>query len=388
MQQPTLSLVCPSCGSSRVYNSGTRQTAQGVTLQRHLCKDCNRRFSDANPYKLSKTNTTDRTGAISGVAKSLVFKPQRNKVVEYNAQNPTQQQEQGSIIDFYWYVKKQGYSDATAETRFKIIKLLHKRGVNIADPEAVKLAIAKMDSWSNGHKLVAVHAYDNYVKMLGIKWEPPTYNPVKSLPFVPQEKEIDTLISGCSKKIATSLLLLKETGCRVGEAWMLRWTDLDEENSTINIRAEKGGNPRQLKISARLISMLLRLPKTNDYIFGNTSLSAHRWRFDQQKRALSVKLQNPRLLKIKFHSLRHWKASREYATTKSLLHVKEMLGHRNIVSTMTYAHLIPFDDESEQYFHATAKTDQEAGDLIDQGFTYVCTTPSGTMMFKKKKAKA
>jgi integrase len=118
-----------------------------------------------------------------------------------------------------------------------------------------------MDSWSNGHRLVAVHAYDNYVKMLGIKWEPPTYNPVKSLPFVPQEKEIDTLISGCSKKIATSLLLLKETGCRVGEAWMLRWTDLDEENSTINIRAEKGGNPRQLKISARLISMLLNCQK-------------------------------------------------------------------------------------------------------------------------------
>ena len=49
---------CPECGSSGPFNhAGTRQTAEGLTLQRYYCKDCNLRFSEPNPYKLSRTNT-------------------------------------------------------------------------------------------------------------------------------------------------------------------------------------------------------------------------------------------------------------------------------------------------------------------------------------------
>ena len=77
---------------------------------------------------------------------------------------------------------------------------------------------------------------------------------------------------------------MKETGFRIGELWKCKWTDLDEENSTLKCIAEKHGNPRQIKISSRLISMLLALPKTNDYIFSNTNLSSHRWRLDKQKK--------------------------------------------------------------------------------------------------------
>jgi hypothetical protein len=36
---------------------------------------------------------------------------------------------------------------------------------------------------------------------------------------------------------------------------------------------------------------------------------------------------------------------------------------------------------------ATAKDDKEAGELIDQGFQFVCTTPQGIMMFRKTKHK-
>ena len=182
-----------------------------------------------------------------------------------------------------------------------------------------------------------------------------------------------------------SLLAMKETGFRIGELWRCRWTDLDEENNTLKCVAEKHGNPRQIKISSRLVSMLLALPKTNEYIFGNTNLNSHRWRFDQQKNALAKKLQNPRLKQIKFHTLRHFKASQEYAKTRNILHVKELLGHRNINSTLVYTHLVPFDDDAEGYYHATAKNDKEAGELIDQGFQYVCTTPQDIMMFRKRK---
>jgi hypothetical protein len=46
---------------------------------------------------------------------------------------------------------------------------------------------------------------------------------------------------------------------------------------------------------------------------------------------------------------------------------------------------VPFDEEAQGYHHATVKDDKEAGELLDQGFRYECTTPQGTMMFIKKK---
>jgi integrase len=366
---------CPNCKSTKNWKDGVRETGLGG-IQRFICRDCGFRFSDKS-YKESHPSKNSQLCAILEAKK--LDTATETKTVAGDTNN------QGEIIAFLWHLKKQAYSDATIHTRVKILKFMSKLGVNLKDPEDVKLFIAKRKEWSNGHKQVAVTAYTGFAEMLSINWKPPFYENNKVLPFVPTEKEVDALISGCSKKIATSLLALKETGFRIGELWKCKWTDLDEENSTLKCIAEKHGNPRQIKISSRLISMLLALPKTNDYIFGGTNLNAHRWRYDRQKTALSIKLQNPRLKQIKFHTLRHFKASKEYAQTRNILYVKELLGHRNINSTLVYTHLVPFDDDAQGYNHATAKDDKEAGELIDQGFQYVCTTPQGIMMFRKRK---
>jgi hypothetical protein len=45
---------------------------------------------------------------------------------------------------------------------------------------------------------------------------------------------------------------------------------------------------------------------------------------------LAYQLQNPRLLREHFHTLRHWKATMEYHRTKDILHVMNVLGHKNI----------------------------------------------------------
>jgi integrase/recombinase XerD len=221
--------------------------------------------------------------------------------------------------------------------------------------------------------------------MENIQWTPPFYADNKTLPFVPTEKEIDTLISGTSKKISTSLLALKETRFRIGELWTCKWTDIDEEKSTLKCLAEKHGKPREQRISNRLINMLQQLPKTNDYIFANTSLNAHRWRYDRQKTALAKKLQNPRLKQIHFHTFRHYYATKLFNETKSLPIVMEKLGHRNINSTMVYTHIVEFDEESQNYHHAIARDEKEAGELIDNGWQYICTTPQNIMMFRKRK---
>jgi len=69
-----------------------------------------------------------------------------------------------------------GLSDATIKMKFKILKLMSKNNVNLDDSENVKLFIARRESWSNGHKQIAVYAYDHYAKMMKIQWIPPFYD--------------------------------------------------------------------------------------------------------------------------------------------------------------------------------------------------------------------
>jgi hypothetical protein len=52
---------------------------------------------------------------------------------------------------------------------------------------------------------------------------------------------------------------------------------------------------------------------------------------------------------------------------------------------MVYTHIVEFDEESQNYHHAMARNEKEAGELIDNGWTYVCTTPQNVMMFRKRK---
>jgi site-specific recombinase XerC len=120
-------------------------------------------------------------------------------------------------------------------------------------------------------------------------------------------------------------------------------------------------------------------------IFGTTNTGGIRWTFDKQKTKLAIKLQNPRLKQIHFHTMRHYYATRIYNETKSIIEVQAKLGHRNITSTMVYTHIMQFDEESQNYHHAIARDEKEAGELIDNGWTYILTTPQNVMMFRKRK---
>ena len=163
----------------------------------------------------------------------------------------------------------------------------------------------------------------------------PNYRRIEKLPFVPLEVEVDQLIAGCRRKAATFLQLIKETGIRAGEAWNLKWTDIDPEQRTVNICPEKNSNPRQLKISPRLVGMINCLPKRYKLVFRNpdvdplVSMETFRRIYASQRWRTAQKLQNPRMERITFKTLRHFKATMEYHRTKDILHVMQLLGHKS-----------------------------------------------------------
>jgi integrase len=217
--------------------------------------------------------------------------------------------------------------------------------------------------------------------MQGLKWEPPNYNRIRKLPFIPTENEVDQLIGGCNKRMATFLQLLKETGVRCGEACKLRWTDIDTETLSIRVTPEKGSNPRVLKISPKLVSMLNALPKNTQTLF-MPNQDVMRKSYQRQRKLISFKMQNPRLMQISFHTLRHFKATMEYNKTKDILHVMQLLGHRNINNTLVYTHLVNFKEDD--YTAKVAHSEQEVCQLIEAGYEYVCDY-DGNKIFRKRK---
>jgi len=261
---------------------------------------------------------------------------------------------------------------------------MEKSKVDLMDPETVRDYIAKQN-WTPGRRANIIYAYALFAKWAGLKFILPRINIHEKLPFIPTEREIDDLIAACNKYVATFLQLCKETGARSGEIAQLKWTDIDYERSTVRISPEKGSNPRLAKLSGRTMQMLNQIPRNFPTIFiGRYKNTCNlRRSFEKQRRAIAAKMGNPRLMQIHFHTLRHWKGTMEYARTKDILHVMQVLGHRRIQNTLKYIQLVHFDAPAD-YVCKVARTDEEIGALIELGFQYVCEN-NGLKFFRKPK---
>jgi len=292
----------------------------------------------------------------------------------------------GKIIEFGWWLKKQGRAKGTIKLYMEMLKLLVKHGADVYDPESVKETLARLDGKSEYWKISSVAAYSSFLKMQGGTWQPPDYHVEAKLPFIPLETELDTLIAGCGKKTGIFLQLLKETGMRAGEALRLRWTDMDLERKLVILNdPEKRGTPRVFNVTSRLLGMLNALPKKGKTIF-NCSYSSIRWCFSQSRRRLARKMNNPRLLQIHFHTFRHWKATMLYHETKDPLHVKETLGHKKMDTTLLYIQLDKalFTQESDGFTVKVAKNPDEIQGLLEVGFEWV-GTKDGLVYLRKRK---
>lgn len=440
---------CPSCGSQGpFYRDGLRYLSN-ASVQRWLCRGCGYRFSlkgfnklpeesnvsvqdlselpgsvlypsDVQPvhFLLGEKGSDDSSLVFGKDVGTHSFEPRFStagkdinifvpnsrehrvcatgegaKNLETTGETTTagdketrEQDTRGKLVEYCFHMQKQNASESTLTTFSSLLRKLVSNGADLQDPESIKEAMTKIKG-SQNTKALMVTAYTSFLKFQQRSWIPPKYKRQDKVPYVPQECEIDALISGCSRTISAILLLLKETGMRIGEACRLRWTDINTENSTITVnQPEKGSNPRILKVSARLISMVEALPKKCEKVLGESSKQDKEASFHNQRTRLSDKLANPRLLPVTFHTLRHWKATTEYHKTHDLLHVQYVLGHRNVQNTMKYICVEQaIYQESNNEFHVkVAGSLDEACKLLEIGFEYV-TDMDEKKLFRKRK---
>lgn len=335
--------LCPECGSRSIWKDGIRYV-KGDPVQRYLCRECGYRFS----LKTSKSARNVHTEALSTLpgidrgcqicaleAKNLVKVESRLE----RAAGATKQDTKSILFNYSWYMKKEGYRDATINSYTDRIRKLIRRGAILSDTEQTKKIIASVPSWGDGTKKCMVEAYDVFVKMQGLEWKRPHYTRRETLPFIPTEKELDTLIAGCGKKVRAYLQGLKETGADPGELYAINWKDIDFERKKVAINHPvKGHNPRILNVSDEWLRMISQLPRTTERVW-TAQYDAHYSNFYYQRKRLAHDYDNPRLKQISFRTIRHWKGTMEYHRTHDLMHVKQLLGHKTVQSTEIYIHL-------------------------------------------------
>ena len=302
------------------------------------------------------------------------------------ATKPGEAEVKGLIFDFLWHLKKQVYSEDTIRTYVGSIKCFLSRGADIYNPESVKRIPAR-ERWSNATRLIHISAYTALLGMLGRSWKKPICRTTQKIPFIPKEREIDDLIAGSRRKLSAFLQLLKETAIRSGEAVRLEWKDIDLEMRKIILNCpEKRGEPRIFKASPKLVSILNSLPRVNRRVFGGVLARSMARSLSDTRRRLAKKLNNLRLMRFHFHTLRHWKATMLYHQTKDILYVKQFLGHRRIETTMRYIQLEEtlFEENEDEFTVRIASSQEEIKGLLEVGFEFICEK-DGRLFFRKRK---
>ncbi|MCW4046664.1 MAG: tyrosine-type recombinase/integrase [Candidatus Bathyarchaeota archaeon] len=379
-------LNCPKCGSTRIDKNGHRYLRGEIDIQRFVCQKCGYRFSEPYHYKGCLPKGKRRICAVLQDAKNLTEATKTKIVAGRENHSTTPQDVKGKIVELCFHMQKQGYSETTIRLTRSALNVLSDRGADLSNPESVKETIFKQH-WSEARKRNVINAYTLYLKIQKLTWEPPRTKVNRKFPFIPTEKEIDDLIAGCGKKCSTFLQLLKETAMRCGEAKRLEWTDIDFEKNIITLNLpEKGSNPRLWKVSQKLISMLNNLPRDSEAVFGSGPITSMKTTFGKARKRLAEKLQNPRLKRISFHTLRHWKATMLQHQTKDPLYVRDFLGHKELRNTEIYITIerTLFEPYSDEFTVRIAEKPEDVKSLLEVGFEYVCQKDNLIFLRKRK----
>ena len=258
-------------------------------------------------------------------------------------------------------------------------------GADLFDPESTKAVLAKLPMKKNTKRLI-VSLLKTWYEFHNIMWKAPIYNRDNEIPYIPTEAELNELIAGLGKVLACFCSIFKDTGARSGEIARLTLKDIDFNTHTINIKGEKRSNGRILPLTERTLCTLTNLKRRKDgKIF--SSVVSLRSNFNISRNKIAEKIGNPNILKVHFHTFRHWKATTELHNYHDRERVQIILGHKSADSTETYVHIdkmLYLNSGTDQFVCKVADTLEEALKLIEVGYEFHVEM-QGHKIFRKRK---
>lgn len=172
-------------------------------------------------------------------------------------------------------------------------------------------------------------------------WQIPRCKPHRDLPQLLTKAEVVRLLEHAPNPMYRALFMtIYGSGLRVSEAVGIKVCDIDSEKMRIFIRKGKGGRDRYATLSQRALEELRRywkIARPTDDLFltrlkkkptprsVNDAFHASMARAGINKKAT-------------VHTLRHCFATHLLENDTNLFHIKKLLGHRSIRSTVWYLH--------------------------------------------------
>jgi len=149
------------------------------------------------------------------------------------------------------------------------------------------------------------------------------------------------------------------TGARVTSARMLTWTAVDVEAGEITLAVKSAftGEKHILPLTPELFDLIeaqrgqhpiyvfTYVAETKNPEVSKRRRKGERYPFsrDGWRRTWKSALKKAGIADFRFHDLRHTAATQMLRATKNLAAVKEVLGHRDVATTMRYAHVLRDD---------------------------------------------
>ena len=192
----------------------------------------------------------------------------------------------------------------------------------LSDKEKERLYSAL--STRNESKKLARHSHENWASKRNIKLKP-------------------AISVVYSDYLMPLVLLAINTGMRRGEIFNLKWSDIDLDKSLLTVRGEisKSGYTRHIPLTIEAYRCLESWggdKASKDLVFPSPRTGK---RLDNINSSWETLMKLAKLDNFRFHDLRHHFASRLVMRGVDLNTVRELLGHRDLKTTLCYAHLAP-----------------------------------------------
>jgi len=255
------------------------------------------------------------------------------------------------------------YKESTIKRFVKELKTLDKK-IDIDDGDTV-LKFLKTANLEINSKTKDWFFWKVYAKYNGLKIPEAKFGKNLKIPYVPSEEMIDAVINGARNGLTrNSLILMKHTGCRVGE---LKQMYVDKSRGCVVIQSEKKrGTEKQ-----RMVSIPYHVAEIQEWRKNGSHVS-------EAVRGIVKRLAkltgNNDYLKIHGHTFRHYFGTEVYARTHDLMLVKELLGHEDVRETQIYVTIVRMSRPKIDAIKIGVDEPEKMVEKVKEGWRPVVTT--------------
>ncbi|HSG30099.1 MAG TPA: tyrosine-type recombinase/integrase [Thermodesulfobacteriota bacterium] len=314
-------------------------------------------FSKAGKKKWLKIGRVDKKEA-KKILKQLELDYSKDRLNLSSPLVPTLYQ----YLNKYFVYSKTNKAHSTYTIELEITKTIKKYfgDIELSKIDSISIENYKSHRKSLGLKPATINKELSLLRFMlnkALEWKYIDKTPKLKLLRLPKEPvkylntiEINKILDNCSEWLKPMVIVMLNTGMRIGETLNLRFKDIDYDNRKIMVRSSKTNNFRVIPMNEELFRILrwlklnyvnfknqkvtLRQPQQREYLFCHSNGN----KLKTIKNSFGVACRKAGV-KASLHSLRHTFASHLVMSGIDLVTVKELLGHSSISTTMIYSHI-------------------------------------------------